>query len=308
MSLTAAQIPARPLAARLADDAARAGSAARRSARRDRAGADVSAPRRDSKWWGWGDPSIAPGAGRGGAGDAARAGRRAESLAARGGARRLRAAARRSRCRRRSSTRWARRTSSPAARTASATRPAAATSTWPGCAAVASMRRPTPSCCRADADAVKRVVHACADAGRCSGALRRRDQRRRRGRAAARRRTRAWSASTWRGCAASRSTAARSPPASAPACAGPRPKPSSRTHGARPRPLPAVLRVRDDRRLRRHPLGRAGLERLRALRRPGQLGAPDRPGRRPAARWRRRTRPPVRPCASWSSAPRASSA
>ena len=78
--------------------------------------------------------------------------------------------------------------------------------------------------------------------------------------------------------------------------------------GRRPRPLPAVLRVRDDRRLRRDPLRRPGLERLRPLRRPGQLGAPDRPGRRAAARWRPRTRPPGRRCASSSSARRASSA
>ena len=49
--------------------------------------------------------------------------------------------------------------------------------------------------------------------------------------------------------------------------------------GPRPRPLPAVLRVRDDRRLRRHPLRRAGLERLRALRRAGQRGPPARSGR-----------------------------
>ena len=75
--------------------------------------------------------------------------------------------------------------------------------------------------------------------------------------------------------------------------------------GPHPRPLPAVLRVRDDRRLRRDPLGRPGLERLRPLRRPRQLGAPASP--RPATwrRWRRRTRPPVRRCASSSSAPRA---
>ncbi len=52
--------------------------------------------------------------------------------------------------------------------------------------------------------------------------------------------------------------------------------------GRRAGPLPAVVRVRDRRRLRRDPLGRAGLERLRPLRRAGQLGAPDRAGRRAA--------------------------
>ena len=56
----------------------------------------------------------------------------------------------------------------------------------------------------------------------------------------------------------------------------------ARRRGRRPRPLPAVLRVRDDRRLRGDPLGRAGLERLRPLRRPGQRGAADRARRRPA--------------------------
>ena len=68
--------------------------------------------------------------------------------------------------------------------------------------------------------------------------------------------------------------------------------------GVTPRPLPAVLRVRDDRRLRRDPLGRAGLERLRALRRAGHLGADDRPGRASCARWRPPTPPPARRCAS----------
>ena len=82
----------------------------------------------------------------------------------------------------------------------------------------------------------------------------------------------------------------------------------ARRPGPHPRPLPAVLRVRDDRRLRRDPLRRPGLERLRALRRAGQLGAPARAGRRSCGRWRPRTPPPGRRCASWSSAPRACSA
>ena len=41
----------------------------------------------------------------------------------------------------------------------------------------------------------------------------------------------------------------------------------ARRPGADAGPLPAVVRVRDDRRLRRDPLGRSGIERLRALRR-----------------------------------------
>ena len=77
---------------------------------------------------------------------------------------------------------------------------------------------------------------------------------------------------------------------------------------AHPRPLPAVLRVRDDRRVRGDPLGRAGLERLRPLRR---AWSPPCAWRRPRASSRRstsRTRRPGRRCASWRSAPRAPSA
>ena len=74
--------------------------------------------------------------------------------------------------------------------------------------------------------------------------------------------------------------------------------------GRHPRPLPAVVRVRDDRRLRRDPLRRPGLERLRALRRAGQRDAADRARRASCARWRRRTPPPGRRCASSSSARR----
>ncbi len=69
-------------------------------------------------------------------------------------------------------------------------------------------------------------------------------------------------------------------------------------------PLPAVLRVRDDRRLRGHPFGRAGVERLRALRRPGDLGPPAVSAGRDARRWRRPTAPPDRRCVSSPSARR----
>ena len=46
--------------------------------------------------------------------------------------------------------------------------------------------------------------------------------------------------------------------------------------------LPAVVRVRDDRRLRRHPLRRPGVERLWALRRAGHVDRPHRAGGRSA--------------------------
>ena len=69
----------------------------------------------------------------------------------------------------------------------------------------------------------------------------------------------------------------------------------ARRRGADDRPLPAVLPVRDDRRLRRHPLGGPGLEWLRPLRRPRQLGpAADTQRRDPHPRipaHRRRPRP-----------------
>ena len=85
VSLIVEPDPARSLTAGLADDAARPGGPARGGARRDRAGADVSQPRRDSKWWGWGDPGESARARRGRrSGDPARADRRAAAAAARG--------------------------------------------------------------------------------------------------------------------------------------------------------------------------------------------------------------------------------
>src|SRR5207245_9962526 len=54
------------VAAGLADDAPRPGDDPRGGAGRDRAGADpgrwmsMEGPRRDARWWGWGDPAIAP--------------------------------------------------------------------------------------------------------------------------------------------------------------------------------------------------------------------------------------------------------
>ena len=55
---------------------------------------------------------------------------------------------------------------------------------------------------------------------------------------------------------------------------------AARRTRAHARPLPAVVRVRDDRRLRRHALGRPGLDRLRAHRRAGARPALRRAGRR----------------------------
>ena len=84
--------PAGDVAARLADDAPRPGRDPRRGARRDRAGADgrrvsaamspSGAPRRDSKWWGWGDPETLPELDRARRGGPARADRRADPDAA----------------------------------------------------------------------------------------------------------------------------------------------------------------------------------------------------------------------------------
>ena len=81
---------------------------------------------------------------------------------------------------------------------------------------------------------------------------------------------------------------------------GPEAESGARRRRADARPLPAVVPVRDDRRLRRDPLGGPGLERIRALRRPGQLGPAARPGRRDPRPSRPRTPPPGPPCASSS--------
>ena len=75
------------------------------------------------------------------------------------------------------------------------------------------------------------------------------------------------SRSTWRASTSSwTSTAVARWPRSRPGCAGPG-RGAARRARPHARPLPAVVRVRHDRRLRGHPLGRAGLDRLRAHRR-----------------------------------------
>ena len=93
-----------------------------------------------------------------------------------------------------------------------------------------------------------------------------------------------------------------------PRAARPRGRAGAAGPGPHPRPLPAVVRVRDHRRLRRHPLGRAGVGRLRALRRARHLAGDGHPERRAAHRSPRRTRRRGRRCASSRSARRACSA
>ena len=306
---------ARAVAARLADDAARPGRDPRRSARRDRAGADGEdmsaepAPRLEVV--GVGRPGDAPELDEAALDDAARAGRRA-----RGRGRcaaeleDVRAAARPRQLPRRAD-RGGRRgaTSSPRPRTACATPtgrgyvdlarlrsgrleaapdavvlPADARPRCGACSRPA-RRRASPSSPSAAAPA------SSAGSSRCAATHERADQPRPR-----------------RACAGSRSTSRSLTARLGAGLRGPEAEAALGAPGPRPRPLPAVLRVRDDRRLRRDPLGRPGLERLRPLRLAGQLGPPARPGRRHAAPWRPRTPPPARRCASCRSAPRGSSA
>ena len=73
---------------------------------------------------------------------------------------------------------------------------------------------------------------------------------------------------------------------------------------AHARPLPAVLRVRDARRLRGDPLGRSGLERLRPHRQDGARPAPGRARRATSSSRRCPRARPGRGCASCSSARR----
>ena len=214
-------------------------------------------PRRDSKWWGWGDPAIAAGARRRGAGGAARADRRAGAVAAGRRARGVRAAEPPSRCRRRCSTRSARSASSPGPRTGVrhatgrgyadlARLRSAALDAAPD--AVAAARRRRARCAACSRSAPREGVAVVPFGGGTSVVggvepLRGGHERlisldlaapaRRRGRPPLADR------------------APRRRPARARGGGG------ARAAGRHPRPLPAVLRVRDDRRLRRDPLRRA---------------------------------------------------
>jgi len=71
----------------------------------------------------------------------------------------------------------------------------------------------------------------------------------------------------------------------------------ARRAGTHPRPLPAVLRVRDDRRLRGDPFGRSGLERLRPLRCAGSPRSGCCRRRATSTPWKPPTLPPGRRCA-----------
>ena len=125
----------------------------------------MNAPRRDSKWWGWGDPAIEPEIGAGALAvlreeigelePASRPGspdevelppaRPLPATVDGGGRRGMR--------------------SSTGPRTGCATRPAAATRTSPGCARGGSRRRPTPSSCRPTRRQVEALLEACSEAG-----------------------------------------------------------------------------------------------------------------------------------------------
>ena len=89
---------------------------------------------------------------------------------------------------------------------------------------------------------------------------------------------------------------------------GPRGRGAARRARPDARALPAVLRVRLDRRLRRHPVQRPGLVGLRPLRRARRRAHawPPRSARSSSAA--RPPTPPAPTCASWCSAPRAPSA
>ena len=77
--------------------------------------------------------------------------------------------------------------------------------------------------------------------------------------------------------------------------------------GADDRPFPAVVRVRDDRRLRGDPVGGPGLERLRPLRRDRDVAGDGHAGRRAAHPGDPSYGGRARRCASSRSAPRACS-
>ena len=312
VTLTSERDAARALAARLADDARRrraaastrrsTGSSGRWSA--SRLSADAAARASTARSGGAGaTPRSARRCPTRRAGDAARRARRRPSRPSGSSSTRSRCP-RRARCPTRSPTR-----STPASVLDRARGPRAprgrhaAIPTWSGCARGALERgarrgghaRQTPS-------EVAAVLEACAARGRRGGPLRRRHQRRRRGRAARAASTSAVDrARPARGCARSRSTAISLTATLGPGLRGPEAEAALRAPRADARPLPAVVRVRDDRRLRRDPLGRPGLERLRALRRARHRASrwPPRPGElrtlATPAHGRR-----ARRCASWS--------
>ena len=124
------------------------------------------------------------------------------------------------------------------------------------------------------------MLAACAEQRVAVIAVRRRHQRRRRRRAA----SRACAAASRSTCAARRDRRGRPPLADRRAGRrpdGPEAEPARSAPRADARPLPAVVRVRDRRRLGRHALGRPGVDRLRAHRRARRRRARRHPSGRP---------------------------
>ena len=168
---------------------------------------------------------------------------------------------------------------------------------------------PDAVCCRRAPQQVARVLEAVRSRERRGRPVRRRHQRRRRRRCRARGPHRAVISLDL-----SRMMRLRGRPHFADRTPGPRPSRPRRPKPRSPRteltlgPLPAVVRVRHDRRLRRDPFGRTGLGGVWPLRRAGER---NRDGRAPPGRSgpsRRRTPPQGPPCARSSWAPRGRSA
>ena len=178
---------------------------------------------------------------------------------------------------------------------ASRTPPGAATRTW--CASAPATARHAPDAvvhARRPPARWPAVLAACAQAGRGGDPVRRRHQRGGRGGGAARRPRGRDLARPDRGWTALLDVDPRLAHRHAwsRACSGPSWSAALGAAGPDARPLPAVVRVLDRRRLGGHPLGRPGLDRLRAHRRAGRGGA-LRDARR--ARWRPATCPPPPP-------------
>ena len=164
----------------------------------------------------------------------------------------------------------------------SRTRPARATPTWCGSAPERAENAPDAVVYPASADEVRAVLDACAEERRRRGPVRRRHQRRGRRRAAAGVRWTPRSRSTSRridharaGRHAFADRRARSRPARA--------RRRARARGDTGLTLghfPAVVGVRDARRMGRHPFGRPGIDRIRQHRQARRRAALRRPVRR----------------------------
>ena len=260
---------------------------------------------REMRWWGWGEDAHAGAISDAGARLAGGRARHARRAAA-GRWRSMRCAWRSRGCPARVRERFG---DDPARRPRRARAARRAASPIPtSCASARATRSGAPDAVLTprDHDEVPRRAGGLRGRGRRRRALRRRHERRRRRRAAARGLRRARVARPRRRSTRSRrSTSARSWPSWA---AGMRAvELEARAGRARlhPRPLPAELRVRDDRRLRGHALGRPGVDGLRAHRRARGRGAAGGAGRRPRPAPRSRRAPRAPSCAGSSSARRA---